>query len=338
MDDLTLATTNIIGATDAAFRQAAALAVHYSFSIVGAMDPAVHRLAARLRDGTLGLCRAVAGTAGSTRRCAASSPRSCATRSWFSSTSRCSRSFGVRPPPSSPRSVPSVSPSVSRFRNAPNIAAGTCFSSCGRSGQESTSTPDRFSGTIQEIGAVRDGIENLRRALRLAPNSELWNKPVTNYTRNPVRMTEIAIGIGYDDDIDEAQQIYRDMAAAETRILDEPKPNAFVKELGDSAVVVSVRYWTKTSDWFSTKLDFTKAAKLAFDRSGISIPFPQQEVRFTAAEIEEETRQAMGGNVGTASASPCRRAPKGVSPSGRDVDVETDVEGGCGHRDLRRRD
>ena len=135
-------------------------------------------------------------------------------------------------------------------------------------------------GTIQEIGLFATELKTYDGLFVLAPNSELWNSPVTNYSRNPVRMNEIAIGIGYGDDIALALSIYADLAGKDERILQDPPIHCFVSSLGDSAVIVSIRYWTKSPDWFSTKLDFTKAAKLAFDENGISIPFPQRDVHY----------------------------------------------------------
>ncbi len=135
-------------------------------------------------------------------------------------------------------------------------------------------------GTIQEIGLFATELKTYDGLFVLAPNSELWNSPVTNYSRNPVRMTEIAIGIGYGDDIALALSIYADLAAKDERILQDPPINCFVSSLGDSSVIVSIRYWTKSPDWFPTKLDFTKAAKLTFDENGITIPFPQRDLHF----------------------------------------------------------
>ncbi|MBU0583440.1 MAG: mechanosensitive ion channel [Alphaproteobacteria bacterium] len=136
------------------------------------------------------------------------------------------------------------------------------------------------SGTIEEIGLFATRLKALDGLYVLAPNSTLWNVPVINYSRNALRRNDLTIGIGYSDDIDLAQKVMLDLAQGEARILGEPEPTTFVSELGDSAVSVTLRYWTSTSDFFATKLDMTKAAKLGFDRVGISIPFPQQEISY----------------------------------------------------------
>lgn len=74
-----------------------------------------------------------------------------------------------------------------------------------------------------------------------------------------------------------------DLAKADPRVLRDPEAIAFVNELADSAVTVSLRYWTSDKDFLITRQQLTKAAKLAFDEKGISIPFPQQEVVFNGA-------------------------------------------------------
>ncbi|WP_461432535.1 mechanosensitive ion channel family protein [Hoeflea alexandrii] len=134
---------------------------------------------------------------------------------------------------------------------------------------------DGVSGTIQEIGLFATELKTLDGLYRMAPNSQLWNVPVTNYSRLPERRHDLVIGIGYEDDIEKAQSVLMDLARADGRVLSDPEPWAYVSELGDSAVAVTLRYWTKSADWWTTSREMTKAAKIAFDENGISIPFPQ---------------------------------------------------------------
>ncbi|MBL8577791.1 MAG: mechanosensitive ion channel family protein [Mesorhizobium sp.] len=133
-------------------------------------------------------------------------------------------------------------------------------------------------GTVEEIGLFATRLRAVDGTYILAPNSKLWNEPVYNMNRNGVRRNDITVGIGYGDDIDLAQATMIDLARADRRVSHQPAPVAFVSELGDSAVSITLRYWTNDKDFFSTKLDLTKLAKLTFDRKGISMPFLQQEV------------------------------------------------------------
>lgn len=151
-------------------------------------------------------------------------------------------------------------------------------------------------GTIVEIGLFATQLRTYNGLFVLAPNSELWNSPVTNFSRNATRMEDIAIGIGYGDDIELARKSMLDLANADQRVLADPAPKAYVAELGDNAVVVNLRYWTKSPDWFDTARDLTKAAKLAFDAKGISIPFPQRDVHHFAITSNKAVEAAVGGN------------------------------------------
>ena len=134
---------------------------------------------------------------------------------------------------------------------------------------------DGVSGTIEEIGLFATELKTLDGLYRMAPNSQLWNVPVTNYSRLPERRHDLVIGIGYEDDIEKAQSVLLDLARADDRVLSDPAPWAYVSELGNSAVAVTLRYWTKSADWWVTSREMTKAGKIAFDKHGISIPFPQ---------------------------------------------------------------
>ncbi|WP_174801242.1 mechanosensitive ion channel family protein [Martelella limonii] len=130
-------------------------------------------------------------------------------------------------------------------------------------------------GTVLEVGLFATELKTVDGLYRLAPNSTLWNVSITNYSRVTQRMHELAIGIGYDDDMKQALDILIDLAKTNENVLSDPEPYAFVKELGDSAVVIAIRYWVPGSLWWKTTHVMTRDAKLAFDEAGISIPFPQ---------------------------------------------------------------
>jgi small conductance mechanosensitive channel len=147
------------------------------------------------------------------------------------------------------------------------------------------------SGTVQAIGLFTTELNTIDGLYRVAPNSLLWNVGITNYSRQPSRRYDLSIGIGYDDDIEMALSILKSLAADDARVLSNPAPDTFVMELGDSAVVVTLRYWTKAGDFWATSRDMTKLAKLAFDKNGISIPFPQITYSGPLPIVEEQAEK-----------------------------------------------
>ena len=93
----------------------------------------------------------------------------------------------------------------------------------------------------------------------------------------------MVFGIGYDDDMRQAQDILLDILKADARILSDPEPVVAIGELADSSVNFNVRPWCKNEDYWDVKASVTEKVKLAFDANGISIPYPQMDVHVDGA-------------------------------------------------------
>lgn len=138
-------------------------------------------------------------------------------------------------------------------------------------------------GTVMEIGLFTTEIKQFDGLFVMVPNSELWNQPIVNFNRHPIRRFELVVGIGYDDSMEKAREVLLALAASDDRVLDEPAPVAFVASLDDSSVGIGMRVWTETSNYLALSWDLTEAAKAKFDAAGLSIPFPQREITMKQA-------------------------------------------------------
>lgn len=112
------------------------------------------------------------------------------------------------------------------------------------------------------------------------PNNQLWGSEIVNLStmHDDLRRLDETFGISYTDDIDRAFTIIKAVLDQDERYLSEPERLIAVTSLGDSSVNILCRVWVKPADWWLAKLDLIKAVKQAFDREGISIPFPQRDV------------------------------------------------------------
>ena len=142
-----------------------------------------------------------------------------------------------------------------------------------------TITAGTVNGTVQAIGLFTTEVLQLDGLYVMVPNNELWNKPIVNFSRMPTRRFELLIGIAYSDNIEEARKELLALAQADIRVLDEPEPVVFVASLADSAVTIGMRVWCKTEDHLGLSWALTEAAKTRFAEVGLTIPFPQREVR-----------------------------------------------------------
>jgi small conductance mechanosensitive channel len=133
-------------------------------------------------------------------------------------------------------------------------------------------------GIVEEVQIFTTTLVTPDNKTVIIPNAQLTSGNIVNWTLKGTRRVDLVMGIGYDDDIDKAKQIMRDVMAADDRILKEPAPQVALAELADSSVNFVVRPWVKAPDYWSVHSDTTEKIKKAFDANGISIPFPQRDV------------------------------------------------------------
>jgi small conductance mechanosensitive channel len=139
-----------------------------------------------------------------------------------------------------------------------------------------------ITGKVEQIDMVNTMLTTGDNQQVIIPNGSITSSVITNINANPTRRVELTVGIGYQDDVDKAKRILTDLLHTDDRILADPAPTVSVTELADSSVNLAIRPWVKTADYWDVRFDLTEKIKDAFDKEGISIPFPQREVHLVA--------------------------------------------------------
>jgi small conductance mechanosensitive channel len=142
-------------------------------------------------------------------------------------------------------------------------------------------------GTVKELGLFACELQSWDGVYLFVPNSELWNKRIVNFSRYATRLVDLKYGVSYDDDLAKGQEVLLTTARADERTLAEPEPIVFVDELGDSAVVLRLRCWVATPEYWPLRRALTASGKLALEAAGLTIPFPQRDVHIKAAAGDE---------------------------------------------------
>ncbi|MBB2751900.1 UNVERIFIED_ORG: small conductance mechanosensitive channel [Rhizobium aethiopicum] len=124
-------------------------------------------------------------------------------------------------------------------------------------------------GTVREIGLFATELRTADGLYRLAPNSTLWNTPITNFSREATRRNELKVKV--EDDIDQAMETLMGIAKTDSRVLTSPEPSVFIDSLGDGPIFVTLRYWAKNGDWWTVSRDMAKRVKLAFDENNPTV-------------------------------------------------------------------
>lgn len=145
------------------------------------------------------------------------------------------------------------------------------------------------SGTVMDIGLFATELKTADGVYRLAPNSTLWNVPVTNYSRHRTRRCEISVTLGTGEDIDAASGRLLAIAKADSRVLTSPAPMTYVADFDPASAKVTLRYWASSEQWWATSRDMTKAIKLGFDKVSEE---PQEDAGTEQPATETETAES----------------------------------------------
>ncbi len=132
------------------------------------------------------------------------------------------------------------------------------------------------SGTVKDLNLFTTELATADNVQIILPNGKAWGAIITNYSAHDTRRVDLTFGIDYGDDADDAMQIILDTAKADERVHSDPEPWVRVTNLGDSSVDITARLWCNAADYWDLKFTLTKAVKEAFDKGGISIPYPHQ--------------------------------------------------------------
>ena len=135
-------------------------------------------------------------------------------------------------------------------------------------------------GKVKSVNLLSVQIDTPDNQMVIVPNNSVWGSSIINITGSSTRRIDLIFGISYDDDIDKAQHIMEEIVSNHERVLKDPEPVVQLHELADSSVNFVCRPWVKTEDYWNVYWDVTRAVKQRFDKEGISIPYPQQDVHY----------------------------------------------------------
>lgn len=140
---------------------------------------------------------------------------------------------------------------------------------------------NNVSGTVTEIGLFGTRLRTAKGIYVFVPNSQIWDTAITNYSREPRRRVDVRVGIAYDADIAKARRALMKIATGDKRVLPDPAPAVHVDSLGDSAVVMLLRLWVSTPDYWDVVFAFNEQVKIALDKAGIEIPYNKLDVNLS---------------------------------------------------------
>lgn len=133
-------------------------------------------------------------------------------------------------------------------------------------------------GKVEAVSIFQTRLRGADNQTIVLPNSLITSDSIINLTPDTMRRIELVIGIGYGDDIEVARAQALAIMRGDKRLLPEPEPDVLVYALADNSVSLGIRCHVGNADYFVTRCELTERIKQAFDKAGISMPYPQRDV------------------------------------------------------------
>ncbi|HEY7978298.1 MAG TPA: mechanosensitive ion channel family protein [Rhizomicrobium sp.] len=145
-------------------------------------------------------------------------------------------------------------------------------------------------GIVREIGLFTTLITTRDLYYVSIPNSAIFGATILNYTREPMRRVKFNVPVDFVNDLDTVETVILEAVTANPDVSKSPAPGVIVNELQGYAVIMTVRAYARSGDYWKVLYALQKSVKTALDRAKIQIAVPRQAaaVRADPARAEPE--------------------------------------------------
>ena len=109
------------------------------------------------------------------------------------------------------------------------------------------------------------------------PNKHIIGEIIHNSHKDT--LAEETIGIAYGSDPEKAIEVIKQALQKTDKVNTARAPLVGIEDFADSSINIGIRFWAPTTHYFETRYRANAAIFSALQDAGITIPFPQREVR-----------------------------------------------------------
>lgn len=151
-----------------------------------------------------------------------------------------------------------------------------------------------YEGTVEDIKIRATTIKTYDGRQVVIPNSDLYTSVLTVNTAYKQRRLQVAVGIGYEDNIEEAKaEITQALTQADT-VSTQSKPSVIATGLGDSTVDLMVRWHIDDGTQANKVASIHQVIveiKNALDAAGVNMPFPVRTLDLSDPSVKAVVKQ-----------------------------------------------
>ena len=131
-------------------------------------------------------------------------------------------------------------------------------------------------GEVEEIKLAYTTLRTEDEELITVPNKNMIGEVIVNSFK--YRIVESTVGISYNDDINQAITIIKEVINGFENISIDNKAIVGIEKFGDSALEIGMRYWVPTRSFFKMQYEVNLAVYKALNEANLTIPYPQRDL------------------------------------------------------------
>ncbi len=156
-----------------------------------------------------------------------------------------------------------------------------------------------YQGTVEDVNTRAVVMRTFDGERVVIPSAMVFKSPIHNHTAFDRRRTTVVVGVSYEARLAEAREVMLRAARQVDGVLNEPTPEAYLEELGESGVNYALRFWHEPgiADLWQVRDRVIEAVFDAFGQAEIEIPFPQRTVHLRRPASFEPTGPGAGAGA-----------------------------------------
>jgi small conductance mechanosensitive channel len=134
------------------------------------------------------------------------------------------------------------------------------------------------SGTVREIGLFTTMMVTRDLVFISIPNSTIFSGVIANYTSERLRRVTFTVPVDRSNDLARVEETVLAAIAANPQAMKEPAPSVVVSDILDNSMVMAVRAYARSADYWQVLYALRRQVTGALERANILMPAPRQAV------------------------------------------------------------
>lgn len=134
-----------------------------------------------------------------------------------------------------------------------------------------------FEGTVEDITTRSTRLKTYDGERAVLPNGDVYTNAVLVRSAYQNRRVRLTVGIGYQDSIETARDIIKDVLKRTEGVLERPEAWVYVSELAPSSVNFSIFFWANShqANLLAVSDKVITEIKKRLDEAKVDLPYPQ---------------------------------------------------------------